>query len=45
MEKINECDHNYVYDDDEYGSLSDGGSYEIFICTKCKHKLYSQLPD
>ena len=31
--------------EDEYGSLSDGGSYERFICGNCRHTIYVELPD
>lgn len=36
--------------DDEYGSLSDGGSYERFKCVKpttehCRKTIYVELPD
>lgn len=37
--------HDYVYVDDEYGSLADGGSYEIYDCSICGQRLYSPLPD
>ena len=29
------CDGQLKYEDDEYGSLRDGGSYEIYVCKKC----------
>lgn len=38
-------EHDWVYVDDEYGSLADGGSYEIYKCKKCAQISYSQLPD
>lgn len=37
--------HNFVYHDDEYGSLGDGGSYEVYKCTICFKRKYYQLPD
>jgi len=37
--------HEYRYHDDEYGSLADGGSYEIYICIHCRRRAYVQLPD
>lgn len=37
--------HDYVYVDDEYGSLAEGGSYEIHKCTRCGRVTYFQLPD
>lgn len=37
--------HTWVYKDDEYGSLADGGSYEIYVCVECGERSYSQLPD
>ena len=39
------CEHDWKYEDDEYGSLASGGSYEIYRCTKCGKKNYVQLPD
>jgi ribosomal protein L37E len=37
--------HTWVYVDDEYGSLADGGSYEIYDCSTCGKRKYVQLPD
>jgi hypothetical protein len=39
------CEHDWEYEDDEYGSLADGGSYEIYRCRRCGERSYSQLPD
>jgi hypothetical protein len=39
------CDGTEVYADDEYGSLAEGGSYEVYECNKCGHLCYRQLPD
>ena len=39
------CEHDWKYEDDEYGSLASGGSYEIYRCTKCGKRDYVQLPD
>lgn len=38
-------EHDWVYQDDEYGSLADGGSYERYCCSVCGKISYSQLPD
>lgn len=40
-----DCEHDYEYVDDEYGSLADGGSYEMHDCSKCGHRIYVPLPD
>jgi hypothetical protein len=37
--------HTWVYHDDEYGSLADGGSYEVYLCSTCGDTKYVQLPD
>jgi hypothetical protein len=36
-----------MYEDDEYGSLADGGSYEVWRCSDpdCGKVKYVQLPD
>jgi hypothetical protein len=39
------CEHVWVYHDDEYGSLADGGSYAVYRCGKCGQFDYSPLPD
>ena len=38
-------EHEWVYEDDEYGSLADGGSYEVYRCATCGRRSYAQLPD
>lgn len=47
--KEQEClqggDHDWKYYDNEYGSLADGGSYEIYKCTRCPARTYVPLPD
>lgn len=37
--------HDWVYEDDEYGSLADGGSCERYRCSRCGKISRSQLPD
>jgi hypothetical protein len=37
--------HDWKYEDDEYGSLASGGSYEVYRCSVCGKRSYSQLPD
>lgn len=37
--------HDYEVIGEEYGSLADGGSYEILKCKACGRIAYSQLPD
>ena len=39
------CVHDWKYEDDEYGSLADGGSYARYRCRHCNDVSYSQLPD
>jgi hypothetical protein len=38
-------DHDWVQLDDEYGSLAQGGSYEVWECSVCGQRRYVQLPD
>lgn len=45
LEHIDGSEHEWVYKDDEYGSLADGGSYEVYECTVCGKTKYVQLPD
>lgn len=35
----------YFKEDDEYGSLASGGSYEVCSCSNCGAKVYVPLPD
>lgn len=44
-EHIDGSEHEWVYEDDEYGSLADGGSYEVYRCSVCGKTKYVQLPD
>ena len=37
--------HDYQVEGDEYGSLTDGGSYERLRCKECGRIVYSPLPD
>ena len=37
--------HNWVFVETEYGSLGDGGSYDVYKCSKCGKRKYVQLPD
>lgn len=37
--------HDYEVVDQEYGSLADGGSYDILECRVCGRTAYSPLPD
>lgn len=39
------CTGTEVYEDDEYGSLASGGSYERYRCDTCGHACRRQLPD
>lgn len=39
------CDGEIKYVDDDYGSLGDGGSYEIWDCQKCGKRRRFALPD
>lgn len=42
---VDGCPGHCRYVDDEYGSLAAGGSYEIWSCDACGHRVYSALPD
>ena len=35
----------WSFGEDEYGSLSDGGSYERFECGHCGNVIYVPIPD
>lgn len=37
--------HQWEYEDDEYDSLGNGGSYAIYRCVKCDARKYEMLPD
>lgn len=37
--------HDYKHVDDDYGSLGDGGSFEVLCCIVCGRVAYSPLPD
>lgn len=39
------CAGHFFYVDDEYESLADGGSYEIYECDTCGRTKYVPLPD
>jgi hypothetical protein len=38
-------EHDWEYLEDEYGSLADGGSYEVYKCRRCPELWYVPLPD
>ena len=40
-----EHEHQWVYIDDEYDSLANGGSYEVYRCATCGMVSFSMLPD
>jgi len=40
-----ECKHEWRWVHDDYGSLGDGGSYEVYKCRKCGKTEYVPLPD
>lgn len=41
-----ECGTNAYYNaGDEYGSLADGGSYQMCDCSNCGKRVYVPLPD
>lgn len=42
--RCKKCGERLVYRGDEYGSLAQGGSYEIYECEN-GHRVYSQMPD
>jgi hypothetical protein len=37
--------HDYVEVGAEYGSLAQGGSYDILECKVCGRRAYSPMPD
>ena len=37
--------HQYEHVDEEYGSLADGGSFDVLRCRVCGRQAYAQLPD
>jgi hypothetical protein len=37
--------HDYKTIGTDYGSLADGGSYEVLCCRVCERVAYSPLPD
>lgn len=39
------CKGHLRYVADEYGSLAQGGSYEIYRCEQCGRHVYVPLPD
>ncbi len=45
MDHVDGSEHTWEYLEDEYGSLADGGSYEVYECTTCHKRKYVQLPD
>lgn len=42
---MNECEHEWKWHDEEYGSLADGGSYDVYKCAKCGSLSYSAMGD
>lgn len=43
--RLSPVPHDYEVVDEDYGSLGDGGDYEIVVCKNCKRRAYSPLPD
>jgi hypothetical protein len=41
----NGCKGTLHYETDEYDSLANGGSYEVYKCNVCDRRSYSSLPD
>lgn len=39
------CTGTCRYSHDDYGSLGQGGSYEIWVCDKCGKRTWVMLPD
>lgn len=44
-QKQEDCIHEWEYQEDDYGSLADGGSYEQYCCKLCNQIHYSPLAD
>jgi hypothetical protein len=40
-----DCDHDWEHVGEEYDSLANGGSYDIYKCRKCGHRDYSMIAD
>lgn len=43
--RLSPVPHDYELIDEEYGSLADGGSYDVLKCRRCGRVAYSQMPD
>lgn len=43
--RLSPVPHDYEVVDQEYGSLGDGGSYDVLECKNCGRRAYSSLPD
>jgi hypothetical protein len=37
--------HDWEHIDEEYGSLGDGGSYDVYRCRGCGKRSYSPMAD
>lgn len=43
--RLSPVPHTYKKIDTEYGSLGDGGSYDVLECTECGRVAYSPIGD
>ena len=43
--RLSPSPHDYKVTGEDYGSLADGGDYEILECKNCGRRAYNQLPD
>lgn len=43
--RLSPVPHDYEHVGEEYGSLADGGSYDVLKCRNCDRVAYSQMPD
>jgi hypothetical protein len=43
--RLSPVPHEYEATGEDYGSLADGGSYDVLTCRVCGRVAYSALPD
>lgn len=43
--RLSPVPHDYEETDQDYGSLADGGSYDVLKCRACGRIAYSQMAD
>lgn len=45
MSRQSPVPHDYEHTGEEYDSLGNGGSYDIYTCRSCGRVAYSPMPD